>query len=478
MKKQYDLIVVGAGSGGLGASLAAHTIGLRVLLIEKNTQNVGGDCLNSGCVPSKAIIHLARQFAQGRRAQAFGLQVEGKADLAKVMAYVHQQQEVIRAHENADYLRRQGLDVVIGRAHFLDAGTLAVGDATYTAKRIVLATGSKPRHLDVPGSATAKLYSNETLFYDLKELPDHLLIIGGGPIGCEMAQAFRRLGSEVTIVDRGPRLLSKELPEFSAILEAQFEKDGIKILHEAEVSAFPAPTVAEVKFKDGSKLKVPFDAALVAIGRVVTTTGLDFDKAGIDVKDHKIVINEYLQTTNTRVYTAGDSTGLYYFSHGAEKHVRQLMRNFFVPFFRKKHSYRELSWVTFTEPEVATFGRSAKDLEKDGVAFETIHHSFKDDDRAVTDDYRYGKLVLYLSKKKWALGKRTILGGSMIAPGAGELIQELFTAQLAKLNTNVLFNKVYPYPVSSRINQAATNKVRQGDLTPFLKKVLGWLYRL
>jgi pyruvate/2-oxoglutarate dehydrogenase complex dihydrolipoamide dehydrogenase (E3) component len=478
MKKNYDLIVVGAGSGGLGASLAGHTIGLNVLLIEKNERNVGGDCLNFGCVPSKALIHVARQMAHGRQACAYGLEVHGKADFGKVMQYVHEQQGVIRAHENADYLRRQGLDVVIGQARFLDADTLAVGDATYTAKRIVLATGSKPRPLHIPGSDTAKLYTNETLFYDLEVLPDHLLIIGGGPIGCEMAQAFRRLGSEVTIVDRGERLMTKERPEFSEILEEQFKKEGIKILHQAEVSAFPAPNVAEVSFKDQSKENVSFDAALVAIGRAVTTTGLDFEKAGIKVKNHKIVIDEYLQTTNPRVYAAGDATGLYYFSHGAEKHVRQLMRNFFIPFFKKKHNYHALSWVTFTEPEVATFGRSEKDLKEDGVDFETIHHSFKDDDRAITDDYRYGKLVLYISKKKWVLGKRTILGGSMIAPGAGELIQELFTAQLARLNTNVLFNKVYAYPVSSRINQAATNKVRQGDLTPLLKKVLGYLYRL
>jgi pyruvate/2-oxoglutarate dehydrogenase complex dihydrolipoamide dehydrogenase (E3) component len=447
-------------------------------MIEKNARNIGGDCLNSGCVPSKAIIHVARQFAHGRQAQSFGLWVEGKADLSKVMAYVHQWQELIRAHENTDYLRKQGLDVVIGRAHLLYKETVAVDDATYMGKRIILATGSKLRKLEVNGADEANLHTNETVFYDLHALLDHLLIIGGGPIGCEMAQAFRRLGSEVTIVDRGERLMTKELPEFSHILEAQFEKKGIKILHEAEVTAFPSPHVAEVSFKNQSKSTVEFDAALVAIGREVTTTGLDFEKAGIEVRDHKIVINEYLQTTNPWVYTAGDSTGLYYFSHGAEKHVRQLMRNFFIPFFKKKHSYHELSWVTFTEPEVATFGRSEKDLMDEGVDFQTIQHSFKDDDRAVTDDYRYGKLVLYISKKKWFLGKRTILGGSMIALGAGELIQELFTAQLAKLNTNVLFNKAYAYPVASRINQAATNKVRYGDLTPSLKVFFGWLYRL
>ncbi|WP_373515727.1 NAD(P)/FAD-dependent oxidoreductase, partial [Persicitalea sp.] len=403
---------------------------------------------------------------------------EGKAELEKVMAYVHGQQAVIRAHENANYLREEKeLEVLIGRAHFVDEGTLAVNGAEYTAKRIVLATGSKPRKLDVPGADSANLYTNETLFYDLKKLPDHLLVVGGGPIGCEMAQAFRRLGSEVTIVDRGERLSSKELPEFSETLEAQFKKEGIEIMHESEVVAFSSPTEAEISIDKKSKTKLTFDAALVAIGRVVTTDGLGLDKAGIEVEKGKIVIDGYLQTTNPRVFTAGDSTGLYYFSHGAEKHVRQLMRNFFVPFFKKKHTFSDLSWVTFTEPEIATFGRSEEDLKKDNVDFEKITQSFEEDDRAITDDYRYGKLVLYVSKKSWFFGKSTILGGSMIAPKAGEIVQELFTAQLAELNTNVLFNKVYAYPVSSRINQKATNSIRTGDLTPFLKKVLGTLYR-
>lgn len=459
-------------------SLAAHTLGIRVLLIEENARNVGGDCLNFGCIPSKALIHVAKQFAHGKRAEVFGLKMEGKADLKKVMEYVHGQQAVIRAHENADYLRKKGLDIVIGRAHFTDTETIAVNEAEYTARRMVLATGSKPRQLDVEGSDAANLYTNETIFYDLKMLPDHLLVIGGGPIGCEMAQAFRRLGAEVTIVDRGDRLSSKELPEFSAILEQQFEKEGIKIIHKAEVVSFPAANEAEVLIDEKSKKKISFDVALVAIGRVVTTEGLGLDKAGIDVEKGKIVIDEYLQTTNSRVYTAGDSTGLYYFSHGAEKHVRQLMRNFFVPFFKKKHTPETLSWVTFTEPEIATFGRSEKDLKKEAIDFERINQSFEDDDRAITDDYRYGKLVLYVSKKKWFLGKSTILGGSMIAPHAGELVQELFTAQLGELNTNVLFNKVYAYPVASRINQKATNSIRTGDLTPFLKQLLGFLYRL
>ncbi len=479
MKSQYDLIVIGAGSGGLGMSLAAKTIGLDVLLIEENESHVGGDCLNFGCVPSKAVIHVAKQFAHARRAEAFGLRSEGKADLEKVMGYVHNQQAVIRARENADYLRQEkDLEVLIGRAHFMDKETLEVNGETYTAKRFVLATGSRPRKLDVPGAEQANLYTNETLFYDLKKLPDHLLVIGGGPIGCEMAQAFRRLGSEVTIVDRGERLSSKELPEFSKILEKQFDEEGIKVMHGAEVVAFSSPNEAGISIDKKSKTKLKFDAALVAIGRVVNTEGIGLEKAGIKVEKGKIVIDDYLQTTNPRVFTAGDSTGLYYFSHGAEKHVRQLMRNFFVPFSKKKHAFAGLSWVTFTEPEIATFGRSEDDLKEAGVNFRKIDQSFEDDDRAITDDYRYGRLVLYVSPKSWFFGKSTLLGGSMIAPKAGEMVQELFTAQLAGLNTNVLFNKVYAYPVSSRINQKATNSIRTGDLTPFLKKLLGFLYRL
>ncbi|MGA9649810.1 dihydrolipoyl dehydrogenase family protein, partial [Pedobacter sp.] len=324
MKSKYDLIVIGAGSGGLGMSLAAHTLGIKVLLIEENARNVGGDCLNFGCIPSKALIHIARQFAYGRQAEAFGVKMEGKADLEKVMEYIHSQQAVIRSHENADYLRKKGLAVVIGRACFTDGETIAVNETEYSARRIVLATGSKPRQLDVEGSHFANLYTNETLFYDLKKLPDHLLVIGGGPIGCEIAQAFRRLGSQVTIVDRGDRLSSKELPEFSEILEKQFEKEGIKIIHQAAVVSFSGANEVELLIEKKSKKKLAFDAALVAIGRVVTTEGLGLDKAGIDIKKGKIVIDEYLRTTNPRVFTAGDSTGLYYFSHGAEKHVRQL----------------------------------------------------------------------------------------------------------------------------------------------------------
>ena len=239
----------------------AQKLGWKPLMIDKDEAHIGGDCLNFGCVPSKALIHLAKQFHGAKKTTQFGLDISGKADMKAILDYVHSKQAVIRAHESADYIRAQGVDLAIGTAFFVDKNTIQVGEDTYTSDNIIIATGSRPRHIPFKGIEQVKVYTNESLFYEMTELPEHLLVVGGGPIGCEMAQTFRRFGSEVTIIDRGERILGKELPKYSAILTAQLQKEGIRVVNFASLKEFPSSTTALIELKDGTSETIEFDAA-------------------------------------------------------------------------------------------------------------------------------------------------------------------------------------------------------------------------
>lgn len=448
--KKYDLIVIGAGSGGIGAGGIANRLGLNVLMITGKAFDVGGDCLNYGCVPSKAMIHVSRLFHAGREAEEFGLETKGKADFQKVIEYIHRQQDVIRDHENPAHFRERDIDMEIGWAKFVDKKTIEVNGQKFTANKIVLATGSIPRELKVPGIENVEnLHTNETVFYNLKELPERLLVIGGGPIGCELGQAMSRLGSKVTLVNRGSQIMGKERDDFRDTMADLFRKEGITVINEAEVMSFSDGNTAILKKENGEKGEVEFDAVLLSIGRIVRTEGMDLDKAGVEVDKGKIVVDDYYRSTNKNVFVVGDAMGREQFSHGAEMHNRDLIVNFMSPFPLRKHSLKNFSWVTFTDPEVATFGWSEKDLKDKNIAYTKIEQDFHEDDRAITANYHsYSKLVLYLSKK--SLFNRTvkILGGTMMAPHAGDLIQELLTANIAGLDVNTIFNKVYPYPVA------------------------------
>ncbi len=453
--KTYDIIIIGGGSAGLGAIGMAQSLGWKPLLIDKKEEHIGGDCLNFGCVPSKAIIHLSKYFHGAKQAEKYGMAKAGKADMEKILAYVHEKQEVIRAHESADYFRSQGIDIEIGTAQFVNKNTVSVGDKHFTAKRILIATGSKPRYLAIKGIEQVKWYNNETLFYNLTTLPERLLVIGGGAIGCEMGQAFQRFGSQVTILNRGERLISVEREETSATLAAVFEKEGVKIINNSTVVEFKDSNTAVIKHKEKGQSELQFDAVLMAAGRVLNYSDLNIAAAGIETTERgKLVVNDYLQTTNEDVYVAGDAAGLYKFSHGAEKHIKLLTHNF-TSSFKRKHDPSDLSWVTFTEPEVASFGYTERELKEKGIDYWRQDQGFHDDDRAIVGEYQYGKITLFVSSKSLWKTKRTILGGCIISPNAGELMQELQLAAKAGLDIEEIYNKLYAYPTASRINQQA-----------------------
>jgi len=316
--QEYDIIIIGGGSAGLGALGMAQKLGWKPLLIDKEEAHIGGDCLNFGCVPSKALIHLAKQFHGARKASQFGMQVEGKADMGKILSYVHSKQAVIRHHENADYIRAQGVDLEIGVAQFVNDDTVQIGEKHFTSKRILIATGSRPRHIPFKGMDKVKVYTNENLFYEMDTLPDRLLVVGGGAIGCEMAQVFQRFGSQVTLVNRGSRILKNERADYSEVLTQQSEKEGIQVLNNTNLLEFTNSHTALIENKESGKTSQEFDAVLIAIGRVLNVEDLQLAKGGIELTERgKPVLDDYLRSTNKRVFFSGDVAGMYQFSHGS-----------------------------------------------------------------------------------------------------------------------------------------------------------------
>ncbi|MEO6949192.1 MAG: FAD-dependent oxidoreductase [Ginsengibacter sp.] len=474
-KAMYDIVVIGSGSGGLTLGLFMAKAGFKVLMVSKTDKDIGGDCLNDGCVPSKALIHVARIAHNARLASDFGLAITGKVDIKRAIKYVYERQEIIRDHENAGWLKQQGVDVALGNAHFSGKNEIEVDGNNYSGKKIFIATGSKPKKLKVPGVENVKYYDNESVFH-ITELPEKLLVIGGGPIGIEIAQAMNRLGSKVTVVEHGNRILAHDEETLTDILLKQLQKEGIKFIFNADVDHFISSDNALVKIKNGISEEISCDAIFVGIGRELDVNALQLSNAGIEVKDNKIVRNKYLQTTNKNVFVCGDIAGDLMFSHAAEFHGRILLNNLFSP-FKKKLNNDYMSWVTFTDPELATFGLNEKQLKERDISYKKLVQEFTNDDRAIADNYQYGKLILYISKGG-LLKKEKILGGTMLAPHAGELIQELILANTSRLSISSLFNKIYPYPVASRINQQIITNYKEESLTSTIKKLLYTAFKI
>ncbi|MBD3328815.1 NAD(P)/FAD-dependent oxidoreductase [Candidatus Peregrinibacteria bacterium] len=466
----YDIIVVGAGSGGLNVAGFMNKVGFKVLLVDKSDKNIGGDCLNYGCVPSKALIHVSRLVYSGKEAERFGLKQQGKIDIEKVKEYVTGKINHIRKHENASYFRKQGMDVVLGAAEFIGRKKIKVKNKIYSGKKIIIATGGRPRKLKIPGIEKLKYgkeyLDNESVF-DINFVPKKLVIIGGGPIGMELGQALSRLGCKVAIVQREKQFLPKESQEVSEILMKQFLKEGMQF--------YCGWNPIEIKGNEiimGNKQKqkktLTFDSILVAIGRELNIPkGLE--KAGVKLTDDqkKIKTDQYLRTANKDIYLCGDIVGGLQFTHAAELHASVILNNFFSP-LKKKLSYDKFSWVTYTDPEIATFGLREDELKERNINYEKLKIDLNEEDRELIDENE-GSLILFLKKRK-------ILGGTMVGKNAGELCQELILTLSSGLKINDIFNKIYPYPTSSRINKKIISKFKSSKLTGFGKKILKFLY--
>ena len=462
----YDIIVLGAGSAGLNIVSFMNSIGLRVLMVEKGI--VGGDCLNYGCVPSKALISIAHTVHAARKAETYGLHLVGNLELKKVADTIRARQEIIRKHENADYFRSKGIDVELGSPEFTGPRSIRINDREVSARKIVIATGSRPAVPKIEGIDAVDYFTNETIFKN-RELPKQLLVIGGGPIGVEIGQAYRRLGADVTIVTRGRHILPKEDDDVAAILTSVLKAEGIEILTERVPIRFSNPGHLVVR-RAGAEELLPFDQVLVATGRRLNIEGLKLEEAGIEVNDGQIRVNRSLRTTNKHVYTCGDVAGDFLFTHWAEYQAAMVIKNMLSP-FGQKVDHSKIAWVTYTEPEVATFGQQAGQLEQSGESFDTISIELKHVDRAICEGIDAGLLKLHVRKGM-------IIGGTMIAQNAGEVSGELIGAMTLKIPFNKLYNRVYPYPTMSRVNRRAVQKRLGAKLTPRNKNLLKRLFTL
>ena len=479
---RYHLVVVGAGTGGLVTAAAAAGLGARVALVERSL--MGGDCLNVGCVPSKSVIRAARAWADARHAaERFGgPRAVGEGDFSAVMERVRAVRAGMSPVDGAPRFQSLGIDVFLGDARFVAPDAVDVETAGSTARltfrRAVIAAGARATVPDIPGLRESAYYTNETIF-SLTRRPAHLLVLGAGPIGCELAQAFARLGTRVTVLDRGERLLARDDAEAAAIVERAMTRDGVTVLHGAEVTRVEARGEhAIVSVRQGGRASgrdhtIETDALLVAIGRTPNVDGLGLDAAGVRFDPHHgVTVDDRLQTSNRRIYAVGDVCSALKFTHAADFQARLVVQNALF-FGRGRASALVTPWVTYTSPEVAQVGLTRDEAATQRVAVDEVTVPFAEVDRAIIDDETEGFCRILLAR-----GTDRIVGATLVGAHAGETIGEVTLAMTNKLGLSAIGRTMHPYPTQSEALRKAADAWRRRKLTPRVKGLFDRYFRI
>lgn len=469
---RYNLVVIGAGTAGLVTAAGAAGLGAKVALIERKF--MGGDCLNVGCVPSKCLIRSSRVFGDIRAAEALGVHVPAgsKSDFAKVMERMRRIRARISDNDSVERFSKElGIDVFLGGGRFTGNDTVEVEGQTLRFKKAVIATGARPVHPVVPGLEDAGYLTNETVF-SLTERPARLAVIGGGPIGCELAQSFRRLGSEVTIIEMGPQFLAREDPDAAEILAESFRRDGIRVMLKTVLGKVEKAGAEKVlHLERGGKPEVlRVDEILVGVGRAPNVEGLDLEKVGVEYDRTGVKVNDHLQTTNPRIYAAGDICLKYKFTHTADFTARIVIQNALFP-GSKTASSLTVPWCTYTDPEIAHVGLYERDARDQGIAVETYVRNFKDVDRAIAEGEEEGFVKIHVKK-----GGDQIVGATIVARHAGEMISEITLAMVGKIGLGKIANVIHPYPTQAEAIRQLGDAYNRTRLTPTVKKLFKhWL---
>ena len=463
-----DLCVIGAGAGGLSVAAAAATFGVPVVLIEKG--RMGGDCLNYGCVPSKALLAAARRVADMRTASDLGVNAAAvRVDFPAVAQHVRDTIAALAPNDSAARFTGLGVRVVAGSAQFADRQTVTVDDRfTIKARRFVIATGSTPSVPRIPGIAQTPFFTNETIF-DLALQPEHLLIVGGGPVGVELAQAFRRLGSTVTVIEAATPL-GKDDPECAAVVLAALERDGVVFRSGVRLVKVAGASTIQVTLSGGEVIEGSH--LLIAAGRTPTIEGLGLERAGVATTPHGITVDRHLRTTNKHIYAIGDVIGGLQFTHVANDHAGIVIRHalFRLP---ARIRYDAIPWVTYTDPELAQVGLTEDQARRTGHAVRILRWPYHENDRARIERASGGHIKVVTNRR----GR--ILGATIVGRDAGELISIFTLAITQRLNIRALAGFIVPYPTLAEIGKRAAMSHFTPSLTsPMVRRIIGWLRRL
>jgi pyruvate/2-oxoglutarate dehydrogenase complex dihydrolipoamide dehydrogenase (E3) component len=471
----YNVVVIGGGTAGLVTAAGTAGLGGRVALVERGL--MGGDCLNTGCVPSKALLSSARLIEQIRQGEKWGLLPQRPHfQFASILARMRERRERIAPHDSQERFESLGVDVFRAPAKFLSPCEVRVGDVTLRAKNFVIATGSRPAIPAVDGLDRVPHYTNETVF-ELGDSPGRLVILGGGPIGCELGQALGRLGVEVTILQLGPRLLMREDPDASELLLRRLEAEGVNVVTgaNARVAARSERIVrlwADVE-GEGTRRPIDCDAILIAAGRVPNTEDLGLEAAGVAVTKDGVTVNKYLQTSQKHIYAAGDVAGPLHFTHVADSHARTIVRNILFPSWRVPREDAVIPWCTYTSPEVARVGLNETEAAAKGIACDVWKQPLEDVDRAVVESEEEG-----FAKVLTAKGSDRILGATIVGERAGDLVHEFVLAMKAKVGLKQIAGTIHAYPTYAEIARKVADRQQKARLTPFAKRIFSTLYRL
>ena len=465
--QKYDLVIIGGGAGGLVVASVAAQLGLNIALVEKE-KKLGGDCLHFGCVPSKALLRTAHVAHLVNHAEQYGVNVSNPAsNIQAINQYISRAVETIQVHDSHERFKTLGCDIYTGSAKFLDASKIQVAETELSAKRFVIATGSRPWIPPVPGLEKVPFLTNENM-YSLNELPAHLVIMGAGPVGVEMAQAYIRHGSRVTLIELAQRVLPRADPEMSQVLHDQLSADGVEILTGSSVE-----TVAQqgdnimLQLQDGQLIEG--DKLLVAIGRRPAVSDLGLEAAGIEYNTQGIIVNSRMQTSRRHIYACGDVTGQMPLTHVAEQQAGVVIANaiFHLP---KKMDYRVIPSVVYTEPECAQVG-AMTDVAEDDPAMKVVKFGMDLLDRAIADNSTRGFIKLVVRKGR-------LIGAHAIGQHAGEVIHELALAIQQNMKLSKITTLVHAYPTYSQVNRRVASQYYSGSLfSPATRKLVKFINR-
>jgi len=470
-----NLVVIGAGSAGLVAAYIAAAVKAKVTLIEKH--QMGGDCLNTGCVPSKALIRSAKLLSHIHRSQEYGIRsASAQFDFADVMQRVQRVVSAIEPHDSVERYTQLGVECITGEAKITSPWTVEVttaeGSKTLTTRSIVIAAGARPFVPPIPGIEEAGYVTSDTL-WNLRELPRRLVVLGGGPIGCELTQCFARFGSKVTQVEMLPRIMIREDPEISAMVTERFRAEGIDVLVNHRAKQFLVDNGEKVMIAehDGKDVRVAFDLLLCAVGRVANTTGYGLEELGIGTtKQRTVETNAFLETIYPNIYACGDVAGPFQFTHTASHQAWYASVNALFGKLKKfRADYSVIPWATFTDPEVARVGLNETEGKEKGVAYEVTTYGIDDLDRAIADEEAHG-----LVKVLTVPGKDKILGATIVGEHAGDLIVEYIAAMKHGIGLNKILGTIHIYPTLAEANKYAAGNWKRAHVSP---KTLEWLGR-